>query len=54
MTQTAQNLVLDPKTAEAQRKRRSLAIALGLGLWVIAVFIITLARLRGHALGGGS
>ena len=53
MSQASDNLPIDAATLAAQRKRRSVAIALGLALWVIFVFIITLVRLRGHALGGG-
>jgi hypothetical protein len=36
-----------PAQAKA-RRRRSIAIAVALGLFVILVFIVTIARLKGH------
>jgi hypothetical protein len=43
---------LPPESAEAAkaRRRRSLAIAFSLGAFVVLVFIVTLVRMKGHAL----
>jgi len=47
----------DPMTeseaARRARRGRNIALALGLFAFVVVVFIVTIARLKGNALAGG-
>jgi t-SNARE complex subunit (syntaxin) len=36
--------------AAKARKKRSIALGIGLALFVVIVFVVTLAKLQGHAL----
>ena len=38
----------DTPAAAKARRRRSIAIAVALGVFVILVFIVTIARMKGH------
>ena len=41
----------DEERVERERRRRNIALALVLGALVILFFVMTIVRLKGHALG---
>jgi ABC-type phosphate transport system permease subunit len=47
---TGLNPFNESQEAAKARRRRSLALALGLVLFVVVIFIVTLARLKGHVI----
>jgi hypothetical protein len=45
--------MLEDEAAKRARRGRNIVLALGLFAFVVVVFIVTIARLKGNALAGG-